>query len=175
MTKKQKQKIMDFLAWRWRTNERAKEAEELAAKGLPPKKYKKKAKAKFTEQEQKTVLWALDRTRNKGVWGDFFNGPRGDTEVNVIDSEFQKLDIRVGPVFQGNKMSRVPGIWIAYQEKAWLSPRQGEFLMSPSTFFEIVEDALEEIERFKPSAYRLNVKKLRALLKKTKTKTRRRL
>ena len=168
MTNMTNKQMMDWLAYSWRMQERAKLAEEREKAGLPPKKYK--AKAQLTKSEKQVVVSALKHARNKGHWGDFFAGPYGDTEVNVIDSEFQKLDIRVGPVFQGNKMSKVPGIWIAYQERAWLSTRQGDFLMSPTTFFEIVEDALEKIASFNPGAYKLTRERITARLNKARRK-----
>lgn len=156
--------IMALLADQWRMED---------AVGLPPK-LKRRIKAKLTKQEKEVVSWVLKKARNVGHWGDFFTESYGETEVTVVDNGFQKLDIRVGPVFQDNKISRVPGIWIAYQERAWLSSRQGDFLMSPSTFFEIVKDTLEKLSRFNPSAYKLTKKKLIAALKNASKKARKR-
>lgn len=171
MRKPNEKQVSELLAYRWRSEDMAKLAEQAEAEGKPPPpKPKRKRKAKLTEAESNAIKHTVRLARNPGVWGDYFTSDRGDTEVEIVDSEFQKLDFRVGPVYKGDKIAKIPGIWIAYQEKNYLSPRMGDFLMSPSTFFELVEDTLDKIASFQPGDYRVLRRKLAKAKKARRTR-----
>lgn len=79
---------------------------------------------------------ALPR-KNIGFYGDFIPkdfGGLDDTEVHLIDSAGQKLDFRVGPAFGKNGVLKPPAIWIGYQRRHMCSERQGDLLISESTW-----------------------------------------
>lgn len=86
----------------------------------------------------------VPRRPGAGVHGDVLTND--GSMMTVDESEDQRLWIRVGMVFHGNKVQRQPGIWISYQEKALESKLQGPVLISPSIWRRVnraVEQHLE--------------------------------
>lgn len=75
--------------------------------------------------------------KNIGFYGDFIpenGGDINDTEIHIIDSAGQKLDFRVGPAFGKDGVLKPPAIWIGYQRRHMASARQGDLLISASTW-----------------------------------------
>ena len=72
-----------------------------------------------------------------GEWGDYIlEEPYSD--IDIVDSENQRLTFRVGPVFEGNKNTGL-GIWIGYQEEYQTTVQLGDVLISFSTLEKILE------------------------------------
>ena len=53
------------------------------------------------------------------------------TVLDIVDSEDQKLEIRVGSVYYGNIADEELGIWICYQRRDGRTPMVGPVLISP--------------------------------------------
>lgn len=73
------------------------------------------------------------------VHGDVYDGQDPPT-ITIDDSEGQRLWLRVGPVYDGNKMSRQDGLWVSYQPKTLESEMYGPVLISPSTWRRLKKD-----------------------------------
>lgn len=87
----------------------------------------------------------------KAHWGDWSEDD--GTIMTIDDSEGQRLWLRVGPVFTKGGVSKVPGIWIEYQEKSLNTPMQGPVLLSPSTWEKMKKYIDSYLTEFKKQDY----------------------
>lgn len=89
--------------------------------------------------------------RNRGFWGDRILDD--GTEIEILDSAWQLLTFRCGPVYSKDNVQRVPGIWINYQRRYGATTLHGAFLLSPALFQKIARMLGERVRHFRPSLY----------------------
>ncbi|HEC72080.1 MAG: hypothetical protein ACTSW7_00830 [Candidatus Thorarchaeota archaeon] len=94
-----------------------------------------------------------------GIWNDFLPDGLDDTEIHLVDSAGQAMDIRVGPVFGQEGIHKEPGIWIGIQRRYLSSGRNVEFLISPEIWKILSEEVNARIDDYSKERYSIKKEK----------------